>query len=71
MADALLMGRWGIGLRFGTITFVYALAAAYITHRWPDFFRIAIVPGGFLLVAGALLVCWGTWVYVRALRVLT
>jgi len=64
------MTRWGIGPKFGTITLVYALAAAYMTHRRPDLFGIAIVSDTFLLVAGALLICWGTWVYIRALRVL-
>ena len=49
---------------------VHALVAAYMTDRRPDLFGIAIVPDPFLLVAGALLVCWGTWVYIRALRVL-
>jgi protein-S-isoprenylcysteine O-methyltransferase Ste14 len=64
------MGRCGIGPKFGTITLGYALAAGYMTHRRPDLFEISVVPGAWLLAAGALPVCWGIWLYAHALRVL-
>ena len=65
-----LMGRCGIGPKFGTIMITYALAGAYLTHRRPEMFGIPLVSRTFTTIAGAILLTWGTITYVRALLVL-
>ena len=70
MADQPGMGRCGIGPAFGKAMLGYALAAWLLTYIRPDLFQLRVVPRKWLLLLGSALVGWGTWLYVRALRIL-